>query len=131
MAAQKKHLLVRIKPENKRDVHSSHGVTIKRELGWHRVPEEVAEMLRDERMSELEPERSALVFDVCTEEEAAQVMARQERVEDPAGTVAAPREVVVGKQGLDPRQPPQNPVKPLPGRGAPPRSAKTSVHAGR
>ena len=126
------HLLVRIKPANKRDVHSQHGITIKKALGWHRVNADTAKLLAEERMSELDLDRSALVFDVCTEEEALGLVAAQTKVEEPAGTVEAPREVAVptqrlgvpvGKQAMEPL-----PAKHQPGRGSPPRSAK---HAGR
>jgi porphobilinogen deaminase len=86
------HKLVRIKPTNKRESHNAFGVIIKKADGWCRVPVATAALLAEERMNELNPEASPLVFDVMDEETAREVAEAENIKVEPAGTVDKPRE---------------------------------------
>jgi hypothetical protein len=89
-------MLVRIRPQNKREAHTilyeGKAYPFTRERGWHEVPTVVAELARAERMSDLGPD-SPPVFDVKdTAAARAQVEAETFR-EDPAGTPEKPHVV--------------------------------------
>jgi hypothetical protein len=86
--------LVRIKPTNKRELHSACGVTIRKSDGWCRVPAATADQLEDEKMNDLNPEQSPAVFDVMEEEEAREVSEAENIKVEPAGTVDKPKDKV-------------------------------------
>lgn len=103
MAAKKKTVTdpandmhVRIKPSNQRDSHhvAEIGLTIRKVDGWVVVSGDQARVLREERMSELNPEASAKVFDVVTAEEAAELEEMAQARVDPAGTASNPKKAV-------------------------------------
>ncbi len=75
-------LLVRLKPYDPRRGHvlrrfTYAGIKIQEERGWHRVVKNVGEYLRSVRQVPADP-YSALAFDVCTEEEAKGLDAKDE-----------------------------------------------------
>jgi len=75
-------MLVRLKPYDPRRGHvlrrfTYAGVKIHEERGWHRVSKQVADYLRGVRQVNGD-EYSPLAFDVCTDEEAKAVDAREE-----------------------------------------------------
>jgi hypothetical protein len=75
-------MLVRLKPFDPRRGHvlrrfTYAGVKIHEERGWHRVSKQVAEYLRGVRQVNGD-EYSPLAFDVCTDEEAKALDARDE-----------------------------------------------------
>lgn len=90
MAAKK--LLVRIKPSNKRDHHHAYGVGVYKKDGWCSIDADVAKKLAAERMSDINPEASAFVFDVLDPEEARATAEAETIREEPAGTVDKPKE---------------------------------------
>jgi hypothetical protein len=86
--------LVRIKPTNKRELHSACGVTILKEDGWVTLPTAVANRLRKEKMNEMQPESSADVFDIMDPADAKAVYEAEHRRVAPSGTPFAPREAL-------------------------------------
>ena len=75
-------LLVRLKPHDSRRGHvlrryTSLGIKLHQERGWYRVATEVAEYLRGVHQVASD-EYSPLAFDVCTDEEAKALDAREE-----------------------------------------------------
>ena len=75
-------MLVRLKPYDPRRGHvlrryTYAGVKIHEERGWHRVTKDVAEYLRGVRQV-ANDSYSPLAFDVCTDEEAKELDAREE-----------------------------------------------------
>jgi hypothetical protein len=83
---------VRINPLCGRKVQVVFGCTFQQEKGWYRVPDlALAAELAKVRMTE--NPLSAQVFEVCSESEANAIMASERKRSDPAGTVAAPKEL--------------------------------------
>jgi hypothetical protein len=103
MAAKKKivdaaasDMHCRIKPSNQRESHhvAEIGLTIRKIDGWVVVSADQARVLREEPMSELNPEASPKVFDVVTAEEAAELEEMAQVRTDPAGTATNPKKAV-------------------------------------
>jgi hypothetical protein len=86
------HLLVRIKPTNKKESHSSFGYTIRKTDGWCRIPYGVATELAKEKMNDLNPESSPDIFDVMPAEDAKAMEELARPRNEPAGTVDSPKE---------------------------------------
>lgn len=100
------HLWVRIRPANKKSSHTSFGYTIRKEDGWCKVPAAAALELKAEKMNELNPETSPPIFDVCTQEEAAALEARERIKVEPRGTADAPKSKVAAPVEEDESMPP-------------------------
>jgi hypothetical protein len=88
-------LVARIKPSNARESHAQTqlGITIRKVDGWVAVTPAQAEVLRAERMGDLNPQATPPVFDVVTRAEAARMDELAQAKADPAGTAANPRQV--------------------------------------
>ena len=99
-------MLVRIAPENNRESHFSHGVTIKKADGWCEVDVKLAKKLEKERMNPLNPRTSAHVFEIRTAT-AAKAQEEAEKVgADKPGSVAEPKRIaVLSPQAAPPAQP--------------------------
>lgn len=89
---ESKFMLVRIKPANKKSVHSSLGYTIRKIDAWCKIPYAIALELKKERMNELNPLASPPIFDVLEPEEAREIVAVETAKEEPAGTIDNPKE---------------------------------------
>jgi hypothetical protein len=55
---------VRINPRSRKLSHGTHGVTIKREAGWHRVSRGMARLLAQEPENDMHPEDSPCIFEI-------------------------------------------------------------------
>lgn len=90
--------LIRIARTNERETHVIAGHTFKKERNWYKVPTALADLVKGERMSELDP-NSPLVFEVVSEAAALASAKIQDEakgvgsVERPAELITAPVEV--------------------------------------
>lgn len=89
-------MLVRIKPNNRRESHTiiydGKSYPFTKERGWHQVPSVVAQIAAAEVMSDLGPD-SPNVFDVKDVDAATRQVAAENLREDPAGTPERPHVV--------------------------------------
>jgi hypothetical protein len=86
-------MLVRIKPNSKREVHAAFGVTIRKKDGWCELPRATALKLREEPLS-IVSQDGRRVFDVKEHDEAAEVEEAEKVKVAPAGTATAPKVIV-------------------------------------
>jgi hypothetical protein len=85
-----KTMLVRIKPDSPRVVHVFQGRTFKKEAGYYRVPEALAQLCKDEPLHDSEPEGKKL-FDVVEDQEVAREAAKAAEAKKEAGSIDRPR----------------------------------------
>ena len=96
-------MLVRIAPNNVRESHYAHGVTIKKADGWCEVDAGLAKKLERERMNPLNPNASQPVFEVASKA-AATAQEEAEKVSaDKPGSVEEPKKIAALPQPKPPK----------------------------